>query len=78
MNTGCFRLEFFFRAKQLFHACFGISESNVQNAIAAIKKVSPKIVALSPHDSSDWSLDQFRQAFGNAYVDIQVGKEIVI
>jgi 7,8-dihydropterin-6-yl-methyl-4-(beta-D-ribofuranosyl)aminobenzene 5'-phosphate synthase len=56
----------------------GIRENDVHNAIAAIKKVSPKIVALSSHDSSDWSLDQFRQAFGNAYVDIRVGKEIVI
>lgn len=55
-----------------------IRETDVQNAIAAIKKVKPKIVALSPHDSSDWSLDQFRQAFGDAYVDIRVGKEIVI
>jgi 7,8-dihydropterin-6-yl-methyl-4-(beta-D-ribofuranosyl)aminobenzene 5'-phosphate synthase len=55
-----------------------IRETDVQNAIAAIKKVKPKIVALSPHDSSDWSLDQFRQAFGDAYVDITVGKEIVV
>jgi 7,8-dihydropterin-6-yl-methyl-4-(beta-D-ribofuranosyl)aminobenzene 5'-phosphate synthase len=55
-----------------------LRESDVQNAIAAIKKVSPKIVALSPHDSSDWSLDQFRQAFGDAYVDLKVGREIVI
>lgn len=56
----------------------GLSESDVHNAIAAIQKVSPKIVALSPHDSSDWSLDQFRRAFGPAYQDIRVGKEIVI
>ncbi|RJP94132.1 MAG: MBL fold metallo-hydrolase [Desulfobacteraceae bacterium] len=55
-----------------------IRETDVQSAIAAIKKVKPKIVALSPHDSSDWSLDQFRKAFGDAYVDIRVGKEIVI
>ena len=55
-----------------------IRESDVQNAIKAIKKVSPKIVALSPHDSSDWSLDQFRQAFKDAYVDLKVGKEIVV
>jgi 7,8-dihydropterin-6-yl-methyl-4-(beta-D-ribofuranosyl)aminobenzene 5'-phosphate synthase len=56
----------------------GLRESDVQNAIAAIKKISPKIVALSPHDSSDWSLNQFRQAFGDAYADIRVGREIVI
>jgi 7,8-dihydropterin-6-yl-methyl-4-(beta-D-ribofuranosyl)aminobenzene 5'-phosphate synthase len=56
----------------------GIREADVNSAIAAIKKVSPKIVALSPHDSSDWSLDRFKQAFGDAYVDLKVGQEIVI
>ena len=56
----------------------GLGESDVENAITAIKKAAPKIVALSPHDSSDWSLDRFRQAFGPAYQDIRVGKEIVI
>jgi len=56
----------------------GIRQNDIQHAIAAIKKVSPKIVALSPHDSSDWSLDQFRRAFGDTYVDIRVGNEIEI
>jgi 7,8-dihydropterin-6-yl-methyl-4-(beta-D-ribofuranosyl)aminobenzene 5'-phosphate synthase len=55
-----------------------IRESDVKNAIAAIKEVSPKIVALSPHDSSDWCIDQFKQAFGSIYMDIKVGQEIVI
>lgn len=55
-----------------------IRESDVKNAIAAVKKVSPKIVALSPHDSSDWCIDQFKQTFGDTYVDVKVGKEIVI
>jgi 7,8-dihydropterin-6-yl-methyl-4-(beta-D-ribofuranosyl)aminobenzene 5'-phosphate synthase len=56
----------------------GLDENDVKQAISAIKAVSPKIVALSPHDSSDWALDQFRQAFGDTYVDIKVGKEIRI
>jgi 7,8-dihydropterin-6-yl-methyl-4-(beta-D-ribofuranosyl)aminobenzene 5'-phosphate synthase len=56
----------------------GIREADVENAIAAIKKVSPDIVALSPHDTSDWALDRFRQAFGAAYVDVKVGQKIVI
>lgn len=55
-----------------------IRESDVKNAIEAIKKVSPKIIALSPHDSSDWCIDQFKQTFGETYVDVKVGKEIVI
>ena len=49
-----------------------------KSAIAAIKKVSPKIVALSPHDSSDWCIDQFKQAFGDTYVDVKVGQKIEI
>ncbi len=56
----------------------GLQESDVDSAINAIKKVSPKIVALSPHDSSDWAIDQFRKAFGDAYVDVKVGKKIII
>ncbi len=55
-----------------------IQESDVKSAIAAIKKVSPKIVALSPHDSSDWCIDQFKQAFGDTYVDVKVGQKIEI
>ena len=56
----------------------GIQAADAESAIAAIQKVSPKIVALSPHDSSDWSLDRFKQAFGDAYVELKVGQEIVI
>lgn len=56
----------------------GLSEKDVQSAITAMNRVSPQIVSLSPHDSSDWSIDQFRQAFGDRYVDLKVGKEIRI
>jgi 7,8-dihydropterin-6-yl-methyl-4-(beta-D-ribofuranosyl)aminobenzene 5'-phosphate synthase len=56
----------------------GIREADVQSAINAIKRVSPAVVSLSPHDSSDWTIDQFRQAFGERYVDLKVGKEIRI
>ena len=55
-----------------------IRESDVESAIAAIKKVSPGIVALSPHDTSDWAIDRFRQTFGAAYVDVKVGQKIVM
>jgi 7,8-dihydropterin-6-yl-methyl-4-(beta-D-ribofuranosyl)aminobenzene 5'-phosphate synthase len=56
----------------------GIRETDVENAIAAIQQVSPRMVALSPHDTSDWAINRFRQAFGPAYVDVKVGQEIVI
>ena len=56
----------------------GLSEKDVQSAITAIKRVSPEIVSLSPHDSSDWSINQFRKAFGEKYIDLKVGREIRI
>jgi len=55
-----------------------INEQDVFRGIDAIREVNPKIVALSPHDSSDWSLNQFREAFGERYRDIKVGEEIFI
>jgi 7,8-dihydropterin-6-yl-methyl-4-(beta-D-ribofuranosyl)aminobenzene 5'-phosphate synthase len=56
----------------------GVTEADVQAAIEAIKQVSPSVVALSPHDSSDWSIEQFRRAFQNRYRDLKVGRELVM
>jgi 7,8-dihydropterin-6-yl-methyl-4-(beta-D-ribofuranosyl)aminobenzene 5'-phosphate synthase len=56
----------------------GITEKDVNSAIALLKSLNPAIVALSPHDSSDWALDKFREAFGERYRDIKVGVEIKI
>lgn len=47
-------------------------------AIEAVKKVNPEILALSPHDSSDASLDMFSQAFGDRFQVIQAGRPIVL
>lgn len=47
-------------------------------AIQAIEKANPSIVALFPHDSSDWSIDQFKRAFQNRYRDLKVGRELVM
>ena len=44
-------------------------------AIDTIDTVNPSLVSLSPHDSSDWSLEQFREAFKEKYIDLVVGKE---
>ncbi|MFH2067368.1 MAG: MBL fold metallo-hydrolase [Pseudomonadota bacterium] len=56
----------------------GIREDDVAHAIQAIRRVNPQFVALSPHDSSDWSIDQFRKAFKDRYHDISVGKKMVL
>ncbi|MGL4370595.1 MAG: MBL fold metallo-hydrolase, partial [Spirochaetota bacterium] len=56
----------------------GIREIDVENGIADIRKVNPRIVSLSAHDSSDWTIEKFRDAFGDRYVELAVGKKIVI
>lgn len=56
----------------------GVNEDDVRNAINVIKKENPEIVSLSPHDSSDWSLQEFDNIFGNKYTALQAGKEIKI
>jgi 7,8-dihydropterin-6-yl-methyl-4-(beta-D-ribofuranosyl)aminobenzene 5'-phosphate synthase len=56
----------------------GIQESDVESAIAAIRKVSPRVVALSAHDSSDWCIHRFKEAFGETYMTVSVGQKIVL
>ena len=55
-----------------------INEDDVNEAIAYLQARQPKLVSLSPHDSCDWSLNAFRQAFGDAYQDLLVGQEITV
>ncbi|HEC34506.1 MAG TPA: MBL fold metallo-hydrolase [Chloroflexi bacterium] len=54
-----------------------VNRQDVETAIAYLKRRNPQLVALSAHDSCDWSIEAFRQAFGAAYQDVLVGKEIV-
>jgi len=56
----------------------GINENDVMNSIEAIKEVDPQIISLSAHDSSDWSIDQFKKAFGEKFTDLRVGSEIIL
>lgn len=56
----------------------GINETDVKSALEAIKAVNPEFVALSPHDSSDWSLEQFKNALGDKYHYLKVGEKIVL
>jgi 7,8-dihydropterin-6-yl-methyl-4-(beta-D-ribofuranosyl)aminobenzene 5'-phosphate synthase len=56
----------------------GLNEADVFNAIEVIKKTNAQIVALSPHDSSDWALGQFKEKLGKRACDLKVGLEIKI
>ena len=55
-----------------------LSREDVEASIAYLQRRHPQVVALSPHDSCDWSLEAFRQAFGEAYHELLVGSEIVV
>jgi len=56
----------------------GIRESDVQSAITMLKKMNLNIISLSPHDSSDWTIDKFKEAFIDTYVEILAGKPITV
>jgi 7,8-dihydropterin-6-yl-methyl-4-(beta-D-ribofuranosyl)aminobenzene 5'-phosphate synthase len=49
---------------------------DVRQNIAVLKARSPQLVGLSPHDSCDGAIAEFRKAFGEAYQTIEVGKKI--
>lgn len=55
-----------------------ISEKETEDAIQVIKELNPTYIALSPHDSSDWSLERFRETFKEKYHDIKVGETLFI
>jgi 7,8-dihydropterin-6-yl-methyl-4-(beta-D-ribofuranosyl)aminobenzene 5'-phosphate synthase len=54
------------------------SERDVEEALGWLQRGCLALIALSPHDSSRWTLARFRQAFGERYQTIRVGEEIVI
>jgi len=56
----------------------GIREIDVESAINNIKKVDPQIISLSPHDSSDWTIEKFKEVFGDKYTELSAGKKIRI
>lgn len=56
----------------------GLGEDDVRKGIEVLKGANPAVVSLSPHDSSDWSLEQFRKSFGNKFVELKVGREMTL
>ncbi|MHC4579933.1 MAG: MBL fold metallo-hydrolase [Planctomycetota bacterium] len=51
---------------------------DVRHNIDALKTRNPQLVGLSPHDSCDRAIAEFREAFGDAYRSVEVGKRISI
>lgn len=55
-----------------------ITRSEARAAVTALEALRLSLVALSAHDSCDWTLDLFQTAFGDRYRRVLVGDEIVI
>lgn len=55
-----------------------IGRGEVDAAIELLKSKSVHLAAISAHDSCDWSLSEFRNAFGSAYQRLEVGRELII
>jgi 7,8-dihydropterin-6-yl-methyl-4-(beta-D-ribofuranosyl)aminobenzene 5'-phosphate synthase len=55
-----------------------LTMKEVDKDIEVLRKLKPGIIALSPHDSCEVSIDAFRKAFPAAYRDIRVGNNLVI
>ncbi len=49
----------------------------VLETIDALRSLSPRIVALSAHDSSDAAIAEVKAAFGDRFRDVRVGREMV-
>lgn len=55
-----------------------IDKKDVERTIQNIFSKNVEIVGISPHDSCDWTLEEFKNSFGYKYRDIIVGEEIKI
>jgi len=55
-----------------------IGKADVRATVAHLEQREPKLVAISAHDSCDWALGEFREAFGDRYREVMVGREIVV
>ena len=55
-----------------------IRKTDVEETIAYLKGKGLQLVGISAHDSCDWTLDAFREAFGPAYREVKVGERITV
>ncbi len=54
-----------------------VTREDVRQAIAFLKSRKPQVVSISGHDSCDWTLQEFRNAFKDSYRDLKVGLPLV-
>jgi len=51
---------------------------DARSVIHRIQERGPGLIALSGHDSTQWTLDAFGHVFGDRYRTLRVGEEFVI
>jgi 7,8-dihydropterin-6-yl-methyl-4-(beta-D-ribofuranosyl)aminobenzene 5'-phosphate synthase len=54
-----------------------ISVDELMGYVELLKSYGPRLVALSPHDSSEFSINVFREAFPLAFKELKVGTSII-
>lgn len=55
-----------------------VGRDDVRAAVDHLRDKDPALVAISAHDSCDWALGAFKDAFGDRCRDVAVGREIVV
>jgi 7,8-dihydropterin-6-yl-methyl-4-(beta-D-ribofuranosyl)aminobenzene 5'-phosphate synthase len=55
-----------------------LTKGDAQATLRFLETRQPSLVGLSAHDSCDWTVGAFREAFGDRYREVVVGLEIVI
>lgn len=55
-----------------------ISEADAREVIDTIRQRGPELVAVSGHDSTQWTMDAFAQVFGSRFRPVRVGEELII
>ena len=55
-----------------------ISVEELMGYVDVLKGYEPRLVALSPHDSSEFSINVFREAFPESFIELRVGTPIII
>ena len=55
-----------------------VTRQDVRAAIGFLKSRNPRFVSISAHDSCDWTLAEFRKAFGDRYHELKVGLPLVV
>ncbi len=54
-----------------------VTRDEVRGAIAFLQSRKPQVVSISAHDSCDWTLQEFRNAFKESYRELKVGLPLV-